>query len=124
MTAPVQHQTHEGVTEPGASEIHGSKGHTAISLFVSAFEIDPSSDSLTVVVEASPNGERWTILTRSDGSQVRLTASDLDSDGDGYAPVNGAITSRLRVRITEHSGGFNVDTWLATGGWEGPSHNV
>jgi len=71
---------------------------------------------------------QWTALTREDGSQVELTASDLDSGGEGYAMVRGAITSELRVNITDYADSsgrdLEIDSWLTLGGWEGPSANV
>lgn len=124
MTAPVSHNTHDGATGTGASEPHGSKGHHTLSLFVSAPDVDPDTDALTVVVEASPDGDRWTTLTRSDGSEVALQAGDLNADGNGMAVVDGVITSELRVNVTDHSGGFEADTHLLLGGWPGPSHSV
>jgi len=67
-------------------------------------------------------------LTREDGSQVELTASELDSEGEGYTMVRGAIASELRVRISDFSdasgGDLAVNTWLTLGGWESPSANV
>jgi hypothetical protein len=128
VTAPVNYQTHTGQTATGASDVWESKGHHNISLTVSAPNVDPANDALTVVVECSPDGTVWTALTREDGSQVQLTASDLDSDGEGYAMIRGAIASELRVRISDYSdasgGDLAVDTWLILGGWEGPSANV
>jgi len=128
MTAPVNYQTHNGATGTGASETFGSKGHHHISLTVSAPNVDPSNDALTVVVECSPDGTMWTALTREDGSEVSLQASDLDSDGEGYAMVRGAIASELRVNITDYAdssgGDLEVDSWLTLGGWVGPSANV
>jgi len=52
----------------------------------------------------------------------------LDSEGEGYAQVSGAIASELRVNITDYSDAsgsdLEVDTWLTLGGWEGPLANV
>lgn len=128
MTAPVNYQTHNGATATGTSEVWESKGHHNVALTVSAPNVDPANDALTVVVEASPDGQTWPALTREDGSQVQLTASDLDSNGEGYAVVRGAIASELRVNITDYSdssgGDLEVDSWLTLGGWEGPSANV
>lgn len=128
MTAPLSHRTHEATASTGASASHGSKGHHTITLFVSAPNVDPANDTLTVAVEASPDGEQWTTLTRSDGSEVTLQAADLDSEGNGMAAVDGVIASQLRVNITDYSdaagGDLGVDSWLTLGGWDGPSHSV
>jgi len=128
MTAPVTYSTHESATATGASEVWESKGHHNVALTVSAPNVDPSNDALTVVVECSPDGTMWTALTREDGSEVSLQASDLDSDGEGYAMVRGAIASELRVNITDYAdssgGDLEVDSWLTLGGWVGPSANV
>lgn len=128
MTAPVNYQSHNGATATGASEIWESKGHHNVALTVSAPNIDPANDVLTVVAECSPDGQVWTALTREDGSQVQLTVSDLDSGGEGYAQVSGAIASELRVRISDYSdasgGDLAIDSWLTLGGFSGPSANV
>jgi len=128
MTAPVTYSTHESATATGASDVWGSKGHHNVALTVSAPNVESSFDSLTVTVECSPDGDTWTSLRREDGSQVQITASDLDSDGEGYAQVSGAIASELRVNITDYTdssgGDLAIDTWLTIGGWVGPSANV
>ena len=128
MTAPVNYRTHNGATAMGASEAFGSKGHHCISLTVSAPNVDPANDALTVAVECSPDGQTWTALTREDGLEVSLQVSNFDSDGEGYAMVRGAVTSELRVNITDYSDSSGsdlvVNTWLGLGGWEGPSANV
>ena len=125
---PPRSYYHNGATATGASEAWESKGHHNVALTVSVPNVDPSIDSFTVVVECSPDGTVWTALTREDGSQVELTASDLDSEGEGYAMVRGAIASELRVSITDYSdasgGDLAIDMWLTLGGWEGPSANV
>lgn len=72
---------------------------------------------------------RWSVaLRREDGSQVQITASDLDSEDEGYAQVSGTIASEFKVNITDYSDAsgsdLEVDTWLTPGGCEGPSANV
>ena len=128
MTAPTNYRTHVSADAIGSSEAFGSKGHHNVALTVSAPNVDPANDTLTVVVECSPDGQTWTPLTREDGSQVSLQASELDSEGEGYAKVSGAIASELRVCISDYSDSsgsdLEVDSWLTLGGWEGPSHDI
>jgi len=140
---PRQHKcrTINDATGTTAGSDFESRGHNSVGMFVIAENLDPSNDTLTVVIdaahEADADGEGrqygGPILQSGTGPgsthKLGLDESDLsDSDGDGtysgFVFAHGIPAEHFRGRITdfEDNAGsdLNVRAWLYFGNWNGP----
>lgn len=137
MSRPIRKQSHDAATAAGAGEVHKSKAHNSVGLFVVAQNLDSANDTLTVQVEGSPtgsNGEWATIDTKQGGTKTqRLTVdiSDMeDTDGDGtyvgFVYAHGIPVEWLRVNVTTFTdaanGDLTVDTYITGVGNAGTGH--
>jgi len=107
------------VTSSGASSPVASKGHPHITLYVEASNVDTGSDSLSVQLEGSPDGETWAPVEMVSGNRAVIDVSDVDVDA-GAVSVNGGFYEYLRANVTEISdsagGDLSLTVWImATG---------
>lgn len=122
MSKPINFHGHTATSATGVSEAVHTKAHYTVALFLHTANVDPANDTVEAVVEVSP-----------DGTEVTLTAADLTGE-NGYAMVHGALGQQLRVNLRQFTDAsdsgadpvadLTVDTWLITGGWNGPAFGV
>lgn len=124
MSKPLNVKTHDAATANGSSEAVRTKGHVAAALFVAADTSDLTG--FTATVEVSPDGTAWAPLTRPDGTSVEIVLGDLNADGNAYAAsgMGAVVGQQLRVTLSGYTGTSPINTYLITGGWNGPGFGV
>jgi hypothetical protein len=124
MSRPAKKRSHEGATATGAGEVHFTRAHTAVGVYVEAHNLDPDNDTLTVSLEGGfedPQGTDHLAPVYDGNSAKKITESDFsDDDGDGTYEMllwgSNVPVEKIRARITEFSdsanGDLEVDTWV------------
>lgn len=129
MSRPQKKQSHDGATATGTGEVHWSRAHTAVGVFVVARNLAPSNDTLTVKLDGGFEGVEPTgntgmdyLAPVNDGSgDLSISASDLVDSGDGstyygFVWASNVPAEKVRARISEFSdaanGDLSVDTYV------------
>lgn len=113
MSRPIRKKSHDAVSSAGAGEVHETKAHNSLGIFVVARNLDTGNDTLDVRVEASPTntGSEWaTIDTKQGGGGSKTTRLSVDvndfedTDGDGtyvaFLYAHGVPVEYVRANIT------------------------
>lgn len=126
MSNPRNYRSLDDVTANGAGEEVRANGHYHVTLFVAATALDTAGgDTLTVVLEGSPDGVRWDTLDDDQGTEVSISEGDLDTDpdsGEDTASVThrGAYYEFYRARLSNYNdaggGDLLVDAFIMAGG--------
>lgn len=139
MSRPFRAQSHDGAQSAEAGDVHETKGHNSLGLFVVARNLDDANDTLDVRVEGSPtnNNSEWaTIDTKQGGggsktTRLSMDVNDLeDTNGDGtfvgYLYAHGVPVEYVRANIVTFTdaanGDLEVDTYIVGANNGGVGH--
>lgn len=125
MSQPITKKSVDGATSATTGADTRSLGHYHNTLFVVARNLDSAVDTLTVVLEGSPDQQHWTGVDEATADK-KITETDFTEDPDNAGVYTASITITasfhefLRVRVSEFTddagGDLEVDGWLMTAG--------
>lgn len=128
MTQPITKKSVDAATSAATGADTRALGHYHTTLFVVARNLDSANDSLSVVLEGSPDQQHWTGVDEATADK-KITESDFSEDPDNSGVYTASITITgsfhefLRVRVSEFTdsagGDLEVDGWLMAAGNEG-----
>jgi hypothetical protein len=126
MAKPLKWKSLDGVSATGPGVIQATKGHDKFGLYVRAFDgFDPSTDTLTVRIEASETEEDFAPVDRGAPAVddvLSITEGDFvesEENAGVYASYTGSNSfpiDNLRANCTAHSGGFTVEAYVYVSG--------
>lgn len=131
MSRPIKKHSHESATGVGPGSVHKTKGHHNLTLYVIARNFDPSADTVTITLEGSPTAQHFATLHYRAPNQndvYEITASDFTQSSDDSSVYVACVSSNsfsmdnVRANITDHSGGFEIDTIILGSGYTGKGH--
>ena len=121
MSRPFAVTSHEGATDTGPGETHLTKTHPQLALYVRTEGFDPGTDTLSVQMEGSVDDSHFVPLNRRAPNvdnvlsvgESNFTESDDDANVHAaYVCSHSIPIETVRANITDHSGGFSVDTFI------------
>lgn len=120
MSRPINNQQHDGAQGTGPGEAVRLKGHNSLGFFVDAQNVDTANDTLRVVLEVSPDGDKWgEIKDHNKQATSEITTSNI-GDGQVAVQIHGCPFEMARIRIADFNdasgdGDLSVNTWLFAG---------
>lgn len=124
MSEPRQLVGLENETGTGPGQEHKTRAHPQIGMWVKAGpNFDPSTDTLELRLEVSPNGEYYAPVDNASPAAddvLFVTGGDLVADNNRYVKYttyHNAPIEYIRPNIVTHSGGFEVTVYMFLSGW-------